>query len=839
MARKLLIVESPAKAKTIGKYLGGDFAVKSSVGHIRDLPKESGAIKIVEKGPDKWEFVPSYVVSEGKTKVVSELKAAVKSASEIYLASDPDREGEAIAWHLREVLGPVAGDKPFRRVTYNEITKSAVLKAVAEPRGIDMPLVDAQQARRILDRIVGYKVSPLLWKNINCANNRSLSAGRVQSVALRLLVERQREIDAFKPETYYLLGVEARKPGDEKTFAAKLARIDGEKPDIRDRDTANRTLLDLSDAALAVKDLKAQPKVRHALPPFTTSTLQQAASSVLGFSPGKTMKLAQSLYEQGRITYMRTDSVNVSEQARAAAKDFIVAKCGPEYYPEKPNVFKSKADAQGAHEAIRPTDIALVPKGAQMDAQELKLYDLVWRRFVASQMADAKTTVKTLSIAAKKPGMAHDYLFTASATVIDFEGFLKVMKLSLRKKKADGEDDEDSDEVAYLPDVKVGDSLEAVRWLSDEKQTKGPAHYSEASLIKALEENGVGRPSTYAATIETLKTREYAKTEKKKLVPQERGILVCDWLVKKLDSLFSVGYTAKMEAELDKVESEGEPMNQMLSEFYAKFLKEVADCAEPPPDRSKFDLVFGLLSEVKAWKPAKKVGKRVYDDKAFVESVREQAEEGKRALSARQLEFLVKMALQYADQIRDCVARLREAGLGTGAGFAEKASPELVKYCFDTMDRIGGLMENPFYKSIREQFEHGRGLSMKQFAILAKAVGENARALEDCEAVRAKLAEFVPGGFQEQNDDPAIPGLLALFDGVTEWRPPAKRGKKTYDDKEFVESLADQYARRHSLSPRQVSALRRVIAVYKGRIPDYAAKAAALGLEAEDGDKAK
>ena len=837
MGKKLLIVESPAKAKTIGKYLGGEFTVKSSVGHIRDLPKENGAIKIVEKGADKWEFVPSYVVSEGKTKVVSELKSAVKASDEIYLASDPDREGEAIAWHLREVLGPMAGKKPFRRVTYNEITKSAVLKAVAQPREIDMPLVDAQQARRILDRIVGYKVSPLLWKNINCPNNRSLSAGRVQSVALRLLVERQREIDAFKPEVYFLLGVEARKANDAKSFVAKLARMDGEKPEIRDKDTANRTLLDLADAALVVKDLKAQPKARHALPPFTTSTLQQAASSVLGYSPGKTMKLAQSLYEQGRITYMRTDSVNISDQARAAAKEFIVANCGAEYYPEKPNVFKSKADAQGAHEAIRPTDVTLVPKDAPLEAQELKLYDLIWRRFVASQMADAKTTVKTVSIAAQKPGMVHDYVFTASATVIDFDGFLKVMKLSLKKKKADGEDDEDTDEVAYLPNVQVGESLQLVRWLSDEKQTKGPSHYSEASLIKALEENGVGRPSTYAATIETLKTREYAKAEKKKLVPLERGILVCDWLVKKLDSLFSVGYTAKMEAELDKVEEHGEPMNQMLSEFYAKFLKDVAGCAEPPPDRAKFDFVFGLLDCVKDWKPAKKVGKRVYDDRAFVESVKEQAAEGSRSLSARQLEFLIKMAVQYADQIPDCEVRLREAGLGAGASFAQKADPELVKFCFETMDRIGGLMQNPFHKSIREQFENGRSLSMKQFSILAKAVGENAVGLDDCEAVQARLADFVPGGFVPHEADPMIPELLKLFDEVTEWRPPAKRGKKTYDDKEFVQSLADQFERRHSLSPRQVAALKRVISVYKGKIPGYAAKAAALGLETANGDQ--
>ena len=833
-SKKLLIVESPAKAKTIGKYLGSDFVVKSSVGHIRDLPKENSAIKVVEKGENRWEFQPTYIVSDGKEKVVAELKAAVKATSEIYLASDPDREGEAIAWHLKEVLGPVAGEKPFHRVTYNEITKSAVLRAVAEPREIDMPRVDAQQARRILDRLVGYKVSPLLWKNINCPNNRTLSAGRVQSVALRLLVERQREIDAFQPETYYLMGVEAKKPADAFSFVAKLARFDGKKPEIKAQETANNILLDLAGAALEVTDLKAQPKTRHALPPFTTSTLQQAASSVLGFSPGKTMKLAQTLYEQGRITYMRSDSVNVSEQARAAAKDFIVANYGASFYPETPNFFSTKAKngvaAQEAHEAIRPTDVALTPQTAKLEAAELKLYDLIWRRFVASQMSDAKTTVKTVSIAAVKPALAHSYLFTASATEIDFEGFLKVMKLSLKKKRADGEDDDDTDEVAKLPDVKVGDELEAVRWLADEKQTKGPSHYSEASLIKALEENGVGRPSTYAATIETLKAREYAKTEKKKLVPLERGILVCDWLVKKMDSLFNVGYTAEMEAELDKVEEQGEPMNAMLSEFYAKFLKEISDSAEPPPDRAKFDLVFELLSEVREWKPAKKIGKRTYDDKAFVESVKDQAAEGKRPLSARQLEFLVKMAVMYAAQIKDCEKRLKEAGLGAGATLVPRADAELVKFCFMTMDRIGGMLKNPFLKSLHDQWDRGKGLSPKQFGILARTVGENSGALEDCDAIRAKLAEFVPGGFDDKQQDPTVPGILKLMATVTEWRPTAKKGKKVYDDQGFVKSLSDQYARRHSLSPRQVVALKRVAVAYKDKIPDFAAKAEELGL---------
>ena len=835
MAKKLLIVESPAKAKTIGKYLGKDFVVKSSIGHIRDLPKEFGAIKIAEKSDDQWEFVPTYEIPKGKSKVVSELKSAVKSAAEIYLASDPDREGEAIAWHLKEVLGSTAGEKPFRRVTYNEITKSAVQSAVAAPRDINMPLVDAQQARRILDRLVGYRVSPLLWKNINCSNSRSLSAGRVQSVALRLLVERQREIDAFKPETYYLMGVEAKRPGEDKTFVAKLSRFDGEKPDVRDHEVANRILLDLADAELEVADLKAQPKMRHAMPPFTTSTMQQAASSVLGFSPGKTMSTAQSLYERGIITYMRTDSVNISEQARAAAKDFVVSNYGAEFYPATPNFFKSKADAQGAHEAIRPTDVFVRPEDSGLESAELKLYDLIWRRFLASQMADAKTTVKTIAISAKKPALTHSYLFTASATIIDFEGFLKVIKLSLRKRKGEGEDDDDSDEVAYLPNVNIGDRLEAVRWLSDEKQTKGPTHYSEASLIKALEENGVGRPSTYATTIETLKTREYAKTEKKKLVPLERGILVCDWLVKKLDALFSVGYTARMEEQLDRIAEHGEPMNTMLSEFYAKFLKELADCAEPPPDLAKFEVVFSLLDEVKEWTPPKKVGRRIYDDLAFVNSVREQAEKGERQLTSRQLNFLVKIAMKYDNQIKECSRRLKDAGLGAGTAQLAKADPGMVEFCFATMDRIGGMMANPFLKSLREQFDHGRGLSMKQFAILAKEIGENSGQLDDAEAVRAKLADFVPGGFDAREDNPEIAGLLTLMKSVSEWRPSAKRGNRMYDDRAFVESLSEQYLRRKSLSPRQFRALKRVVEMYRDKIPDYDSRAKDLGLS--DGGK--
>ena len=839
MAKKLLIVESPAKAKTIGKYLGAEFDVKPSVGHIRDLPKESGAIKITEKGDGKWDFAPKYVVPKDKEKVVAQLKSAAKDASEIFLASDPDREGEAIAWHLREVLKPVAGDRPFRRVAYNEITKAAVEKAVAEPRDIDMPLVDAQQARRIIDRIVGYKVSPLLWKNVSCPNSKTLSAGRVQSVALRLLVERQREMDAFVPETYFLMGVEARPNAGGDSFIAKLARLDGEKPAVRSQEAANAVLLDMAGASLEVLDVKRQPQTRRPKPPFTTSTLQQAASSVLGSSPGKTMQLAQELYEKGYITYMRTDSVNISESAIAAARAYIESHHGEAYRPEMPNRYRSKEGAQGAHEAIRPTNVEMSSAPSSLDSKAQRLYDLIWRRFVACQMAPARTTLTSVSIKAIKPGIVHNYLSSASATTIDFDGFLAVMKQSSRKKQADADDDQDGDEVEKLPELAAGDALSAVRWIADSKQTKGPAHYSEASLVKALEECGVGRPSTYAATIETLKTRGYAVAEKRKLIPQERGILVCDWLVKRLDDLFSVDYTSRMESALDKVEEGKEHMDEMLSAFYSKFMSDVAACAEPPPDLSKFKLLFSLLDRVTEWKPAKKIGKRVYDDKAFVESVKEQANEGGRPLSARQLEFLVRMTMLYSDQIPGAEAKLREAGIWSGVAVVKRADPELVTLCFDAIDRIGGYEKNPFIRSLRDQVAHGRGLTMKQFSILAKMAGENADMLPDVDELRAKLAEFVPGGFADNVADPAIPALLDVMGSVKEWREPSKRGKKTYDDKTFIESIRNQYARRHTLSARQVLALRRVVSSYREQIPNFDAKADELGITPGDGHKRK
>ena len=826
-----MIVESPAKAKTIGKYLGGDFTVMSSVGHVRDLPKKGLSIKIepVEGAEGSWTFTPRYEVSVEKKKVVDELRKAARAADEVYLAPDPDREGEAIAWHLSQVLEDVTKGKPVHRVTYNEITKTAVRAAVENPGEIDLARVDAQQARRILDRLVGFKVSPLLWKNLQYGY--SLSAGRVQSAALRLLVEREREIAAFNPVAYWVLGVEASKGTKETSFIAKLARLDDAKPEVRSQEQAATLVDDLDGAGLRVAYVKRQPKTRHPYPPFTTSTLQQAASSVCGFSPHRTMSIAQKLYEAGLITYMRTDSVNVAAVAREAAKELIVSEFGAAFVPEKPNFYKSKSGAQEAHEAIRPTDVRLHPAEAGLDAASTKLYDLIWRRFLASQMAEARLVQTTVGLDAEKDGLRHTYLFTASTATVEFEGFLAVMKAAPKKAKAAEDADEDSDEVKSLPPLAEGEALTPVRWLSDRKETKPPPRYSEASLVKALEENGVGRPSTYAQTIEVLVDRQYATREARQLVPTPRGMDVNDWLVKKIEPLFNVGYTAQMEGELDKVEEGAERGNDMLSGFYRQFTAWVRDAQEPPPPTEKFTALFKLLDEVKTWRPPMTIGKRTFGDREFVESVRQQLAEGKMPVSEKQLQALVKVAVAYRDQIRDGEMRLVDLGYGPEIDRVKNApSDELVKWCFQTIDRIGGLTKNPFLNSLREQVDRGRVLSAKQFAILARSVGENAGALDDADQVRARLAPYVPGGFEIAPVDPAVPDLLALLETVKEWKEPVRRGRRVYNDHEFVSSLRDQYARRSSLSPRQVLALRRVCVNYREQIPTFEEVADRLGL---------
>ncbi len=835
--KKLLIVESPAKAKTIGKYLGGDFTVKSSIGHIRDLPKKGGlAIRIepVKGVEGEWTFKPTYEISPEKRKVVSELRAAAKAADEIYLAPDPDREGEAIAWHLSEVLSKESKGKKVARVTYNEITKSAVQAAVENPRGIDRARVDAQQARRILDRLVGFQVSPMLWKYLSYG--RFLSAGRVQSVALRLLVEREREIRSFVPAPYWVLGVEARKDG--VSFRAKLARIDGAKPEIHGEEAANAAVADLAGATLRVSDVKDQPKTRHPYPPFTTSTLQQAASSVCGFSPHRTMGLAQKLYESGLITYMRTDSVNIAQSARAAAAEFVSSEYGKDFLPGKPNFYKSKSGAQEAHEAIRPTDVWRRPGSVDgLDSSAAKLYDLIWRRFVASQMAEARFSLRSVSLAPQRQGMAHSYTFTASATTVTFEGFLKAMPAAAARKKPDG--DEDQDETSDLPQLAAGDVPEVLRWLSDRKETKPPARFSEAALVKALEENGVGRPSTYAQTIEVLVNRQYATRESRQLVPTKRGEDVNDWLVSRMPALFDVGYTAQMESELDRVEDGKETEERMLSEFYAKFLGWLAAAKDPPPDPERFKSLFSLLDEVKVWRDPKTVGKRTYDDREFVASVREQMEKEPQKLSERQLRVLAALAVSYRDQIADADARFGSLGWGDLLAKAREAPPEgLVRECFDALSAANAIEGNKFIESIKKQFEQGRTLSEKQFAILARTVMESCG--EDVQSrFGDRLSPFLPkrDPAAAAQDDATIRALMDMVSEIRAWREPVKRGKRVFDDRDFAESLKGQYARRKTLTPRQQLALRKLVVPYRDQIADFEARAKAIGLTLTSGRK--
>ncbi len=837
MGKKLVIVESPAKAKTIGKILGSGYMVKSSVGHIRDLPERTLGVDI-EHG-----FVPKYVLSKGKTKVVAELKKAAQSASEIYLAPDPDREGEAIAWHLQEILADVAKEKRFHRVQYNEITPHAVRAAVEKPGVIDMQRVNAQQARRVLDRIVGYMVSPMLWRRLK----KGLSAGRVQSVALRLVAERERQIQAFKVEEYWVLGARVRRthaPLD--PFNTRLVKVAGEKPSIGTQAAAHALLASLEGCAMRVTDVRQRESARRPLPPFITSTLQQTASSVCGLSPSRTMSLAQKLYEGvevgggsvGLITYMRTDSVNIAADARGAARDFITARYGAHYYPPTPNFYKSRTSAQEAHEAIRPTDVTRTPESLKgvLDGPALRLYELIWKRFVASQMAAARINQRTVELEPVDTPNAvtrirQECLFRASASEVLFDGFLKVMSLDIRKKKAGAEgEEEESDEVDNLPQLVKGDLLEVLEWLSERKETKPPARYSEASLIQAMEANGVGRPSTYASIIETLGARDYTTREKRMLVPTPLGLNVNDLLVEKLNQLFDVGFTARMEENLDKVEEQGMEWTAMLGEFYQQFEEWMALTKEPPADISKVTAVLEMLGEIVAWGPEVQRGKRTYSDERFVTSVREQLEAGSKPLSDKQLLALVKIALRYRKQIGNAPERLLELGFADEVE-KERTAPDNreAQQRFALLTQVE-LSENQaeFVNSLRQQMESGRKLSERQLAALDRVVAENASQFEDFKEVALTLG--ISAEVPDAQADNETPLLLAMLGQVKTWNEPVKRGKRIFDDKEFFTSVEEQFKRRNALSPRQRQAMKRMVVRYKAQIADFEAMALKLGI---------
>ena len=557
----LVIVESPSKAKTIGKYLGDDYVVKASMGHLRDLPKSTMGVDL------EHDFTPHYIPVRGKEALIKELKTDAEKAKTVYLATDPDREGEAISWHLKELLN--LPDGKAQRVTFNEITQKVVKESIRHPRDIDYDLVDAQQARRILDRIVGYELSPLLWKKIR----RGLSAGRVQSVATRLVVDRENEIRAFQPKEYWTLDVTLNRMGKPGSF---VARYWGEekKRELENEVETLAVIGDIDGKEFDVTNVKKAEKKRHSAPPFTTSTLQQEASRKLGFTPKKTMMIAQQLYEgvdvagegtTGLITYMRTDSLRLSDEAMDAAAGFIRSRYGSEYYYGQHHVFKTKAGAQDAHEAIRPSHVELEPERVRtsLTPDQYKLYKLIWSRFLATQMACA--VYDTVSIDA----MCAGHVFRASHQSLRFAGFIAVYE--------EGRDDEQEAVGSPLPDLAVGEKTLPSNIQKEQHFTQPPARYTEATLVKAMEEKGVGRPSTYAATVSTIEDREYVVKQDKRLAPTPLGEIVTGLMVERFNDIIDVEFTANMESRLDDVEAGKQNWKDLLADFYRDFSKELSD----------------------------------------------------------------------------------------------------------------------------------------------------------------------------------------------------------------------------------------------------------------------
>ena len=568
---KLVIVESPAKARTVGRFLGKGYTVRASVGHVRDLLRSQLSVDVDN------DFTPKYRVPNDKKQVVKELKEEAKKAAEIYLATDPDREGEAIAWHLMEAAS--ADPKLTRRVVFHEITEPAINDAFSHPRGINMDLVNAQQARRVLDRLVGYSITPILWEKVRSR----LSAGRVQSVALRLIVEREREIEAFIPQEYWSIAAEFRPQGVQSTFVAKLVRIDEAEPELPKEEIVKPILVDMEGATYIITKIKRGERRRKPAAPFITSTLQQEASRKLGFTARRTMGLAQSLYEgvevgeggtTGLITYMRTDSTNISELAKTEARQYVAQRYGNDFLPAAPPEYKTRAvNAQEAHEAIRPTSVMREPEKVKafLDAAQFKLYRLIWQRFLASQMEAA--VYDTLQVEVTGKSDTHGYLLRASGSSVKFPGFLIVYE---EARDEDQKSEEEEEENVRVPSgITEGQRQELIRLIPEQHFTQPPPRFTEASLVQILEENGIGRPSTYAPILSTIQQRGYVERVDKRLIPTETGILVNDLLVQHFPDIVDVGFTAHMEGDLDRIAAGNAEWVDVMREFYTPFAVQV------------------------------------------------------------------------------------------------------------------------------------------------------------------------------------------------------------------------------------------------------------------------
>ena len=790
--RALIIVESPSKAKKIATYVGPGATVMASVGHIRDLPTYRLGVDVAHG------FAPHYEIPKDKNKVVEDLRKATAKAETVYLASDPDREGESIAWHLHEVLKDVPGTRTFRRVRYNEVTKGAVLNALANPTDIDQNLVNAQQARRIEDRLSGFKISKLISNEVRGAR----SAGRVQSVALRLIVDRERAVRAFRPTPFWLLGAKMEK--NNIAFIARLATVDGVAPKftaidkeiqgIADEAAAKAYHDDLSTRNATVVGVDRRTVTRRPQPPFITSTLQQAAATRLGFSPDQTMRLAQALYEEGHITYMRTDGYTVSASIRGAVEAEIAKLFGRECVPASPNFYGNKVkNAQEAHEPIRPTDVTK-PEIEGLEPAQAKLYDLIWRRFVASQMAPAKLERVTVTFApTTPPPTKHEYRLTASAQQVVFKGFLNVWDM--------GKELAQEGDAVRLPIFGVGDRVDCLEWFTEGKETQPPARYNEASLVKAMEENGIGRPSTYAATIRTLLARDYVKSDRRHvLTPTDMGIAATDYLLGQMPDFVNVGFTAQMEDALDKVADGSLDWEREVADFYAKLTEWLT------ADPARVKAILDLLGKIRDWREPTlgKTGKVSWDDRAFHDEMTAAVAKGE-PLTKAQLATLTRMAIAYRDQLPGL-----ESVVGPLPQTVDKSEIEGLLAALD--GRALNAWEQKFTTSIREQFQRKGDLSPKQVALLRR------------------IAKPEEDAGRPDNEAPARE-LLAALTHVQDWNEPVTRGKRTYDDRAFIDSLTHQLDDRHFLTERQFDALKRLVRGYQAQIPDYVALAAKHGIK--------
>ncbi len=878
MSKKLVVVESPAKARTIGRFLGSSVDVLASMGHVRDLPLRELGVHIND------DFRPDYELTLNGKKVIKSLRTAAAQADEVYLATDPDREGEAIAWHLKAILNN-SSKGPFHRITFHEITQNAIRNSLSHPGEIAEDLVNAQQARRVLDRLVGYQVSPMLWRHVG----KGTSAGRVQSVALRLIVEREREIQAFKPEEYWNLDAMFLTPEPKTRLKTRLSRLNGEKAVVSDASTAEllEQALQSSGVVHKVAKVTSNPRKQYAPPPFITSTLQQAAGSYLKFGTSQTMRVAQELYEgveigkggaSGLITYMRTDSVSIAKEAQEEAAQFIRKTFGEDYIPAKPNVYRSRKSAQEAHEAIRPTDVNRTPEilSPYLSGPQLKLYRLVWNRFLASQMAPARQLDHVIEIESSEGELATLQLpayagkwgnagilctFRAAARETQFQGYLAVYSM-----KDIGEEDEMDNLGGVLPPLEPGSLCQLLELLKEQCFTSPPSRYSEASLVKALEQNGVGRPSTFAATVNTILERDYVSKEKSSLVPTKLGFEVNDFLVQQMPDLFNVGFTAEMEDQLDKIEEGHLDWVIMLKKFYKQLQGWMGNGEIQPgvpiPGKELEPLLKRLFPEDFAYSEPAKGGRKIYNDAKFISSIRKQIAE-KKAPTERQWKALLNTFGKYAAVNPEFLALVKEAGLVEQMNNALAASenkpekktqelpPDLLKL-LKAMEKI--QWEKPvkrgkrvyddgkFFRSLQRQAQGDGRLTEAQILVLSKLAAKYAGKIDGYAELSAALGWQQGGDASSQSGNgvpvaaaPAsaeevdkIKMLLKMTSQIQTWREPSGKGKRVFNDREFVNSLENQFQQKGSLSERQVAALVKLLSKYSDQISDFKERAGSL-----------